>query len=104
MDRAAALAAFDEQLRETVWPGLGVGRLERVGNMIRCVSPWPDGWNGIDWSDLASSTADAAIAEQVAYFTGLVGGSSGSTTPTTNRTTCPTGCARPGSSPARRRP
>lgn len=70
MDRAAALAALDSQLRDTVRP-LGVGRLERAGNVIRCVSPWPDGWNGVDWSDLDAATADAAIAEQVAYFASL---------------------------------
>jgi ribosomal protein S18 acetylase RimI-like enzyme len=67
MDREAVLAAFDTQLRDTVRP-LGVGRPERVGKVVRCVSPWPDGWNGVDWSDLDASTADAAIAEQVAYF------------------------------------
>lgn len=70
MDRAAVLAAFDRQLRDTVRP-LGVGRLERVGNVIRCVSPFADGWNGIDYSDLDAASADAAIAEQIAYFTGL---------------------------------
>lgn len=71
MDRKAALAAFDAQLRDTVLPSLATGRLERAGDVIRCISPFPDGWNGIDWSDLDTATADAAIAEQVAYFTGL---------------------------------
>jgi ribosomal protein S18 acetylase RimI-like enzyme len=70
MDHATVLAAFDRQLRDTVRGGLGVGRLERAGKVVRCVSPWPDGWNGVDWSDLDETTADAAIAEQVAYFTG----------------------------------
>jgi hypothetical protein len=68
MDRAAALAAFEAQLRNTVRP-LGAGRPERAGKVIRCVSPWPDGWNGVDWSDLDETNADAAIAEQIAYFT-----------------------------------
>jgi ribosomal protein S18 acetylase RimI-like enzyme len=71
MIREEALAAFDEQLRNTVRPGLGGGRFERVGDVIRCVSQTPDGWNGVDWSDLDETTADAAIAEQVAYFAGL---------------------------------
>ena len=71
MDRTAALAAFDEQLRNAVRPSLGGGRFERAGRVIRCVAPSPDGWNGVDWSDLDESTADAAIAEQVAYFADL---------------------------------
>jgi len=71
MDRAAVLAAFEKQLRDTVRSGLGVGRLERAGNVIRCVSPSPDGWNGVDWSDLDETNADAVIAEQIAYFSGI---------------------------------
>jgi GNAT superfamily N-acetyltransferase len=72
MDREAALAAFDTQLRDTVEPGLGAaGRLERAGKVVRCVAPSPDGWNGIDWCDLDERTADAAIAEQIAYFAEL---------------------------------
>ncbi|MGH3877261.1 MAG: GNAT family N-acetyltransferase [Actinophytocola sp.] len=68
MDREAVLAAFDEQLRNSVRPSLGGGWFERAGHVIRCVSPSPRGWNGVDWSDLDETTADAAIAEQVAYF------------------------------------
>ena len=71
MNREAALAAFDQQLRNAVRPSLGGGRFERAGRVIRCVAPSPDEWNGIDWSDLDESTADAAIAEQVAFFAGL---------------------------------
>lgn len=72
MDREAALAAFDAQLRDSVQSGLGAaGRLERAGNVVRCIAPVPDGWNGIDWCDLDEDTADAAIAAQVAYFAGL---------------------------------
>lgn len=71
MDREAALAAFDKQLRDVVRPSLDGGRFERVGRVIRCVSPAPDGWNGVEWSDLDESSADAVIAEQVAFFTGL---------------------------------
>jgi ribosomal protein S18 acetylase RimI-like enzyme len=71
IDRAQALAAFDAQLRDTVRPIADGGRFERAGSVIRCVSPSPDGWNGVEWSDLDETTADAAIAEQVAYFAGL---------------------------------
>jgi len=71
MNREATLAAFDQQLRNAVRASLGGGRFERAGRLIRCVAPSPDGWNGVDWSDLDESTADAAIAEQVAYFAGL---------------------------------
>jgi ribosomal protein S18 acetylase RimI-like enzyme len=72
MDHMAALAAFDAQLRNTTQPGLGAaGRLERAGNVVRCIAPAPDGWNGIDWCDLDERTADSAIAEQIAYFAEL---------------------------------
>src|SRR3954449_11989626 len=71
MNREAALAAFDQQLRNAVRPSLGGGRFERAGRAIRCVAPSPDEWNGIDWSDLDESTGDAGSAEQVAFFAGL---------------------------------
>ncbi|MPZ84087.1 MAG: GNAT family N-acetyltransferase [Actinophytocola sp.] len=70
MDRDAALAAFDTQLRNVARPSLGGGRFERVGKVIRCVSTAEDGWSGVEWSDLDESTADEVIAEQVAFFTG----------------------------------
>jgi GNAT superfamily N-acetyltransferase len=69
MDHAAALAAFDAQLRNVVRPTLDGGHFERVGPVIRCVSPNPDGWSGVEWSDLDESTADAVIAEQIRFFT-----------------------------------
>ncbi|MCT2582518.1 GNAT family N-acetyltransferase [Actinophytocola gossypii] len=65
------LAAFDAELRDTVRPSLDGGMFERAGRVIRCVSEDPDGWNGIEWSDVDESSADAVIAEQVAYFAGL---------------------------------
>ncbi|MFC4854442.1 GNAT family N-acetyltransferase [Actinophytocola glycyrrhizae] len=71
MEQAAALAAFDAQLRNVVRPPLDGGRFERVGPVIRCVSAEPDGWSGVEWSDLDESTADTVIAEQVRYFTEL---------------------------------
>jgi GNAT superfamily N-acetyltransferase len=69
MDHAAALAAFDAQLRNVVRPTLDGGRFERVGPVIRCLSAVRDGWSGVEWSDLDESTADDVIAEQVRYFT-----------------------------------
>ncbi|HEY0454251.1 hypothetical protein [Actinophytocola sp.] len=70
MDREAALAAFDKQLRNVVRPSLGGGRFERAGNVIRCLNPTPNGWNGVEWADLTESNADEVIAEQIAFFTG----------------------------------
>ena len=71
MDREAVLTAFDAQLRNTVRASLGGGRFERAGNVIRSVHPSPDGWSGVDWSDLDETNADAVIAEQIAYFKGI---------------------------------
>lgn len=69
MDQAAALAAFDAQLRNVVRPTLDGGRFERVGPVVRCVSPDPHGWSGVEWSDVDETTADAVIAEQIRFFT-----------------------------------
>jgi GNAT superfamily N-acetyltransferase len=63
------LSAFHTQLRDVVGPSTDGGTLERVGPVIRFVSEDPEGWNGIEWSSLDSETADAVIAEQLAYFT-----------------------------------
>jgi GNAT superfamily N-acetyltransferase len=65
MDQAAVLAAFDEQLRNTVGDDR---RSERVGRVIRHLSEREDGWSGIEWSDLDETNADDVIAEQVRYF------------------------------------
>lgn len=64
------LTAFDSQLRDVVRPSLDGGLFERVGPVIRCLSNDPSGWNGVEWSSLDESTADAVIADQIAYFTG----------------------------------
>ena len=61
MDNAAVLALFDRQIR--------IGHEgERVGDVVRQVA---DDWCAVLWSELSETTADAAIAEQVRYFTGL---------------------------------
>jgi GNAT superfamily N-acetyltransferase len=68
MDNAAALAAFDAQLRNVVRPTLDGGQFERAGSVIRCLSPVPDGWNGVEWADLDETNADDVIAKQIRYF------------------------------------
>ncbi len=68
MEHAAALAAFDAQLRNVVRPTLDGGRFERAGSVIRCLSAAPDGWSGVEWSDLDETTADDVIAQQIRYF------------------------------------
>lgn len=70
MDHAAVLALFDRDMREGAQPDSPESRVERVGKVVRQVSS-AQGWNGVVWSDLDDSGADAAIAEQIAYFSGL---------------------------------
>jgi GNAT superfamily N-acetyltransferase len=64
MDHDAVLSLFDHQMRQR-----GEGS-ERAGDVVRQVGA-DGGWNGVVWSGLDSATADAAIAEQVRYFTAL---------------------------------
>lgn len=66
MDPAAALAAFDDQLRRAPR-----GRFARAGAVVRCVGVDRNDWSGIDWADLDESTIDSVIAEQVRYFSAL---------------------------------
>ena len=70
MDHPGVLALFDRDMREGAQPDGPDGRVERVGSVVRHVSS-ARGWNGILWSDLDETGADAAIAEQIAYFAGL---------------------------------
>ncbi|MFH8467938.1 GNAT family N-acetyltransferase [Streptomyces sp. NPDC017991] len=70
MDHKAVLALFDRDMRENARP-FGTGSVvERVGGVVRHVGS-EQGWNGVLWSDLTASDADAAIAEQCRYFTRL---------------------------------
>ncbi|MFF4046089.1 GNAT family N-acetyltransferase [Streptomyces chartreusis] len=70
MDHAAVLALFDRDMREGAQPDGPDARVERVGRIVRQVSS-EHGWNGVVWSDLDATGADAAIAEQIAHFSGL---------------------------------
>ncbi|MEV5529389.1 GNAT family N-acetyltransferase [Streptomyces prunicolor] len=70
MDHATVLALHDRELREGAQPDGPGARVERVGGVVRHVAD-AHGWNGVLWSDLDETDADAAIAEQVAYFTEL---------------------------------
>ena len=95
MDTKAVLELFDRRLRRD-HPADGPGDVvERIGSVVRQVGAG-DGWTGVLWSDFgaaadgadtaetaaadgadtaataaADSEADAAIAEQIRYFTGL---------------------------------
>ncbi|NEA98378.1 GNAT family N-acetyltransferase [Streptomyces sp. SID13726] len=70
MDHAAVLALYDRDMREGAQPDGPGARVERVGGVVRQVAA-EHGWNGVVWSDLDGTSAEAAIAEQVAYYTGL---------------------------------
>ncbi|MFL5995594.1 MAG: GNAT family N-acetyltransferase [Streptomyces sp.] len=70
MDHVAVLALFDRNMREGAQPDGPGARVERVGGVVRQVAA-EHGWNGVVWSDLDASNADKAIAEQIAYYTGL---------------------------------
>lgn len=70
MDHASILALYDRDMREGAQPDSPDARVERIGRVVRQISS-ARGWNGVVWSDLDAASADAAIAEQIAHFTGL---------------------------------
>ncbi|QJS99645.1 GNAT family N-acetyltransferase [Streptomyces asoensis] len=70
MDHAAVLALYDRDMREGARPESSDARVERTGGVVRHVGG-EGGWSGVLWSDLGAADADAVIAEQVAYFTGI---------------------------------
>ncbi|MFE9775170.1 GNAT family N-acetyltransferase [Streptomyces sp. NPDC005931] len=70
MDHAALFTLFDRDLRERARPDGPGARVERAGAVVRQTAP-DHGWNGVLWSALDDTHADAAIREQIAYFTGL---------------------------------
>src|SRR3954463_11484613 len=67
MDQATVLALHDRDLREGARPEGPGARVERAGGVVRHVAD-EHGWNGVLWSDLDETDADAAIAEQIASF------------------------------------
>lgn len=67
MDHVGVLALFDRDMREGARPDSPGARVERVDKVVRQVGT-EHGWNGVIWSDLDESNADAAIAEQMRYF------------------------------------
>ncbi|MFJ6845385.1 GNAT family N-acetyltransferase [Streptomyces griseoluteus] len=70
MDHAAVLARYDLEMRRNARPDAPGARIERAGAVVRQVAGGR-GWNGVLWSGLDAAGADAAIAEQIAYFTDL---------------------------------
>lgn len=67
MDLDAVRELFDRQLRQGARADGPGTRIERVDGVVRQTGA-PDDWNGVRWSDLNTSTADAAIAAQIRYF------------------------------------
>ncbi|CRK56177.1 putative acetyltransferase [Alloactinosynnema sp. L-07] len=70
MDTAAALSAFDRQLRRELPPGDDATTVERELRLIRHVSTAAHSWQGVVWTDLDEATADAAIAAELPRITG----------------------------------
>ena len=72
MDPDRALAAYDKQIRQDTRPprpGWSIEVLDEPGPVLRMTTPPGFSWgNGIFWSGLDESNADAAIAAAVAYF------------------------------------
>ena len=67
-DTAAALCAFDVQVRRGLHPD-GSGAVgERAGPVVRWVPAGGEGWSGVVWSDIDAATADRVIADQVAFY------------------------------------
>lgn len=71
-DLRAVRGEFDSVMRRDARPDTSDARVERVGPVVRQIAPGPGG-NMVLWSDLDEHTADAVIAEQVAFFTELAG-------------------------------
>ncbi|WP_430625726.1 GNAT family N-acetyltransferase [Streptomyces sp. NBC_01264] len=69
-DLRAVRAEFDSVMRKDARPDTSDARVERAGPVVRQIVP-ATGGNTVLWSDLDEHTADAAISEQVAFFTAL---------------------------------
>ncbi|MFI8997483.1 GNAT family N-acetyltransferase [Streptomyces sp. NPDC053542] len=71
MNHAAVLSTYDRRMRQDARPDAPGARIERVDGVVRQTADAADGWHGVLWADLTPATADAAIAAQIRYFTGL---------------------------------
>ncbi len=67
MDRDAVLALYDRRMRRGALPDGPGARIEHMGAVVRQTGARED-WNGVLWSGLDPSTADAAIAAQIRHF------------------------------------
>lgn len=65
------LATFDLRLRATAESDEPGARVERADGVLRHVGAHPTDWHGVFYTDLDATTADAAIAAQIAYFRAL---------------------------------
>ena len=66
------LTAYDEQLRRNLTPPAPGWTVERLDRVIRVTAPPASQWgDGIVWSEVDETSADAEIAAAVAYFGGL---------------------------------
>lgn len=68
MDVAAALAAYNEQVRRNLTDDGTGAVVERDGRIVRRVAPAGHDDSCVLWSDLDEGSADAVIAAQVALF------------------------------------
>jgi GNAT superfamily N-acetyltransferase len=68
MDQATVLADYDAQMRRDPAPMPGA-RVEREDQITRAVAV-NDGWNGVLWTDLSETDADAVIDAEIRRFTG----------------------------------
>lgn len=68
MDVAAALAAYNEQVRRNLADDGTGAVVERDGRIVRRVAPAGHDDSCVLWSDLDDGSADAVIAAQVALF------------------------------------
>jgi hypothetical protein len=71
--RRHLLARYDREMRLGARPDAPEAVVEATGRVVRQTSS-PLGWNGVLWSGLDETTADAEIAAQVAHFRALDGG------------------------------
>jgi hypothetical protein len=74
-DLSELLTAYDVQLRRVTVglpPGWQAELLDDPAPLLRLTAPEGTGWgDGVVWSDLDETNADAAIASAVSYFAGL---------------------------------